>query len=213
MKLYSLPGSPNTRKVLAVSHHLDLNLEIEQLDFLRGDTRKPEFLAINQNGMVPVLEDGSFVLWESNAIMQYLVEKVGGSPIFPTDLKLRTEVLRWQFWELTHFNKAFGTLVFESVIKPQFGMGNAAEDLVSFCLTELARFAPVLEHHLDSRQYLVGDGLTIADYSMVCLEKYRGATAFDWSPFPQINRYLDRIRQSDAWVKADPAAQPHAVAA
>ena len=204
MKLYSLPGSPNSRKVRAVIQHLGLDVETEYLDFARGDTRQPGFLALNPNAMVPVLVDGSFQLWESNAINQYLVEKAGGSSLFSDDPKVRADIARWQFWELAHFNKAFGTLIFENVIKPQFGMGQASPGLVEFCISELSRFAPVLDSHLQGRRYLVGDGLTLADYAMVCLEKYRPVSGFEWSAFPNINRYFDDVRESEAWVKAAP---------
>lgn len=204
MKLYTLPGSPNGRKVVAVIHHLGLAAEIKFLDFASRDTAKPDFLALNPNGMVPVLADGPFRLWESNAINQYLVEKAGGSSLFPRDPYARADIVRWQFWEQAHFNRAFGTLVFESVIKPQYGMGKASEGLVEFCLQEIARFAPVLDGHLKGRSTLVGDDITLADFAMVCLERYRDTTPFDWSPFANINRYFDEIRKTEAWVKAVP---------
>jgi glutathione S-transferase len=202
MKLYILPASPNSRKVLAVIHHLGLKVEIVCLDLASGDTATPEFLALNPNGMVPVLVDGTFRLWESSAINHYLVETAGGSSLFPRDPQIRADITRWQFWEQAHFNKAFGTLVFESVIKPKLGMGEASAGLVDFCLQEIGRFAKVLEAHLRGRSTLVGNDISLADYAMIGLENYRGATPFDWSPFPNINRYFDEIRETDAWVKA-----------
>jgi glutathione S-transferase len=202
MRLYILASSPNSRKVMAVVHHLGLTPEVVYLDFARGDTARSEFLALNPNGMVPVLVDGTFRLWESNAINQYLVAKAGGSSLFPRDPQIRADIARWQFWEQTHFNKAFGTLVFESLIKPKFGMGEASAGLVDFCLREIGRFAQVLEAHLCGRSTVVGEEISLADYAMVCLERYRDATPFDWSPFPNINRYWDAIRETDAWIKA-----------
>ena len=204
MKLYILPSSPNSRKVLAVMHHLGLKLDIVPLDLAGGDLAKPEFLALNPNGMVPVLVDGTFRLWESNAINQYLVEKAGGSSLFPPDPQVRADITRWQFWEQAHFNKAFGTLIFESVIKPKLAMGEASAGLVEFCLREIGRFAKVLEAHLRGRSTLVGNDISLADYAMVCLERYRDATPFDWSPFPNINRYFDEVRKTEAWVKSEP---------
>ncbi len=203
MKLYTLPGSPNSRKVVAVLNHLGMRAEIVALDFSAGDTARPEFLALNPNGMVPVLVDGDVTLWESNAINIYLVEKAGGSSLFPADPQMRADIVRWQFWELAHFNRAFGTLVFEGVIKPKFGMGAPSDGLVAFCLQELDRYAPVLDRRLEGRDTLVGPGVTLADYAMICLEKYRNAIAFDWSAFANINRYFDAIRATDAWTKAD----------
>ena len=215
MKLYIVPTSPNSRKVLAVVHHLGLQPEIANLDFASGDLVQPRFLALNPNGMVPLLVDGAFRLWESNAINQYLVDRSGGSTLFPRDPQVRADIARWQFWEQAHFNKAFGTLIFESLVKPKLGMGEASAGLVEFCLREIGRFANVLEAHLQGRATLVGNDISLADYAMVCLEKYRDATSFDWSPFPNINRYFDSIRETEAWVKAawpQPAAAERALA-
>jgi glutathione S-transferase len=71
--------------------------------------------------------------------------------------------VRWQCWDLAHFNRAFGTLAFETFAKPNLNLGPTDEALVAGALTELARRAPVLERHLENRRYLVGNGITIAD--------------------------------------------------
>ncbi|MBN9243203.1 MAG: glutathione S-transferase family protein [Mesorhizobium sp.] len=202
MQLYTLPASPNSRKALAVIRHLGLDVDVRPLDFARGETRTPAFLALNRNGMVPVLVDGDFVLWESNAICAYLVDRTGGSPLYPRELKVRADINRWLSWEQAHFNRAFGTLVFESIIKPKFGMGEPSRGLVDFCLQETGVRARVLDSHLAGRDTLVGDDITIADYAMVSLENYRDATPFDWTPFANINRYFDAIRSTEAWMKA-----------
>lgn len=209
MKLLTFIGSPNGRKVEAVINHLGIAVEIEHLDFFGGALRTPEYLAINPNGMVPTLVDGDFVLWESNAIMQYLADEAGDDALFPRDPRQRADVARWQCWELAHFNRAFGTIAFEAVAKPKYGLGPTNQALVDMAQTDLARFAPVLERHLASRAVLVGTGLTIADYSMIKLEAYQEALPFDWAPFPGINAYFARLRKIDHWVKT--AASPAAV--
>ena len=202
-------GSPNGRKVEAVIHHLKLTVEVEHHDLLSGELRSPAFKAINPNGTIPVLVDGSFVLWESNAIMQYLADKVPGNNLFPREPQPRADVVRWLCWDLAHFNKAFGTLALETYVKPTFNFGPTNDALVAQAITDLARWAPVLEGHLEKRRYLVGDGITLADYSMIRLESYRTRTPFDWQPYPAINAYFDRARVTDSWAKTappDPAA-------
>jgi glutathione S-transferase len=215
MKLYTLPGSPNSRKVVAVVRHLGLDIPIEQLDFARGDTRHPGFMALNPNAMVPVLEDGPFRLWESGAIMVYLAEITGDASLMPAQPRARADVLRWLFWEQAHFNKAFATLVFEGLIKPRFGMGEPSRGLIDFYLGELGRFARVLETHLEGRRTVTGDALTLADFALVCLESYRTQIDFDWTPFPNVEGYFDRIREEPAWRAANPGVgtKPATVAA
>src|SRR5262249_9043702 len=85
-------------------------IRVEYHDFVAGDLRTADYVALNPNGMVPLLVDGAFRLWESNAIMQYLADKAGSDALFPRDPQKRADVVRWQFWEVAHFNKAFGLL-------------------------------------------------------------------------------------------------------
>jgi glutathione S-transferase len=80
MKIHDFPFSPNCRKVRAVVYELGLEVEFLPVSLFRGASRTPEFLAINPNGRVPVLVDGDFVLWESNAIVSYLAH---GTPLLP----------------------------------------------------------------------------------------------------------------------------------
>lgn len=213
MKLYTLPGSPNGRKVRAVIEHLGLDVSVEPLSFKAGDLRRPVYTALNANMLAPTLVDGDFVLWESNAIAQYLADKAGNDALFPRDLKKRADVVRWQFWELAHFNKAFGTLAFETVAKKALEIGPPNENLVSEAKRSLERFAPVLEAHLAGRHVLVGNGITLADYSVSCLEAYRTLVPFDWSRFPNINAYFDRIHVSEHWARTASPTQATAAKA
>jgi glutathione S-transferase len=201
MKLHIVPGSPNSRKVEAVIHHLGLKLEIQEHNLFAGDLRQASYLALNANARVPTLQDGNFVLWESNAIMQYLADKAGDERLFPRDPQARADVIRWQFWELTHFNRDFGDLAFETVAKPRRGLP-ADSARVAIAQAGLARSAPVLDAHVAQRRYLVGDHVTIADYSMVPLESYRSLVPFDWSPYSHLNQYLDGVSRLEPWVRS-----------
>ena len=77
MKLYGFPRSPNTWKVRAVAAQLAMPLELELVDLTKP--RAPAYLALNPTGRTPTLVDGDFVLWESNAIMQYLASQAPNS--------------------------------------------------------------------------------------------------------------------------------------
>ena len=85
MKLYVTPPSPRAFKVVAVMHHLALDAELAFVDLLHGDHMKPEFAALNPNRKMPVLEDDGFLLWESNAIMQYLASKRPEAGLWPAE--------------------------------------------------------------------------------------------------------------------------------
>src|ERR1700704_5873752 len=102
MKLYGFPPSPNTSKVRAVAAHIGVPLEFEIVDLTKGQSRTPDFLAINPNGRTPVLKDGDFTLWESNAIMQYVAGKKKNT-LWPDDARTRADITRWQCWQLAQW--------------------------------------------------------------------------------------------------------------
>jgi glutathione S-transferase len=204
MELYYVVGSPNCRKVHAVIHRLGLALEFVYLDFFSGELRAPDYRGLNPNAMVPALVDDGFVLWESNAIMQYLADGAPENSLFPRDRKVRADIVRWLCWELAHYNKALGALSFETVAKPGFMGAPPDEATVKWARGELERHAPVLEGHLRGRTYAVGETLTLADYALAHLESFQPATPFDWGRFPNIVAYYERIRADPHWAATAP---------
>lgn len=207
MKLHAIVGSSNSRKVLSVAHHLGIKLDVEYLDVFTGDLQSPDFQRLNPNGMVPVLEDDGFILWESNAIAQYLCDAVPRQRLFPTDRHLRASVVRWQCWELGHYNRALGSLVFETVLKPQLLQMDGDERLIAEATETLPRFVSVLEGVLADRDYLVADELTLADYAVAQFEPYRDLVPFDWQPYPRVNAYYARMSANPHWQASAPTAQ------
>lgn len=207
MRLYSVVGSPNSRKVEAVVNLTGLPVEVSYLDFFTGDLRQPDYLALNPNGMVPTLVDDGLVLWESNAIIQYLADKAGAEALFPTAPARRADIVRWLCWELAHYNRALGVLAFEAVAKPGFGLGATNQPAVAIAQAELGRFAPILEAQMRDRHWIAGDGPTIADIALLHLEGFMPMVPFDWSPFPAIRAYAERIRGLDAWTRTAPPSR------
>ncbi len=203
MKLKYVVGSPNCRKVHAVIDHIGADVELEYLDFFTGDLRADAYTALNPNAMVPTLIDGDFTLWESNAINFYLASQQP-TPLFPDAARSRADIVRWLCWELAHYNRALGLLAFETVAKPAFMKMQPDAAAVEIALRDLQRFAPVLEQHLRSRRFLVGDSVTLADYAVGHLEGFKKMVPFDWSPFPGINAFYDRLADNPHWVATAP---------
>lgn len=210
MILHTVVGSPRGRQVEAVIYHLGLDLEIRIHNLFNGELRSAEYLAVNPNAKVPALVDGDFKLWEAAAITQYLADKAGNEALFPHNARIRADIARWQIWESTHFNEAFGSLTFETLVKAKYNLGPPDRARVETASQNLARFAPVLEEHLRGRRYLVEDRLTIADFSVASCEPYVGHVPFDFGPYPNIRAYFERIRATEAWARAcrSPSARP-----
>jgi glutathione S-transferase len=127
VKLYTFPPSPNARKVAAVVAHLQLtHIEHALIRLQKGEHRQPEYLAINPMGKVPALRDGDLLLWESNAICQYLADRAGDASFFPADPKMRASIARWLFWEAGTWSPVVDVFTHENVRKPMLGMGTAS---------------------------------------------------------------------------------------
>jgi glutathione S-transferase len=197
MRLYALPKSLNSRKVLALIHHLDLPVEIVALSV--DDVQSDTFAAINPNRLAPALVDGDLALWESNAIGIHLAQ---GSTMLPSGPRLQSDMLRWLFWESTHFNKALGTIFFESVVRPQLGWGAGNQALIDDALEQAEKYLAVLDAHLKERPFILGESLSFVDFAVASAEPYRDRIAIDFDRFANLQRHYDFIAELPAWQKA-----------
>lgn len=204
MKLYINKLSPNVRRVRLTAAVLGLKVEEIALDFTKGDHKKPEYLALNPNGAVPTLADGDFVLTESRAIMQYLASKKPESGLLPNDERGRADVTRWQFWDASHFSPQVGTLVFQRMLKPMFGMGEPDAAKIEEALVNFRRYAAVLEQHLHGKAYVLGAALTLADLTLASTLMYAKQVDLPLAEFPQIQAWSSRIAELEAWQQTNP---------
>ncbi|TGQ20494.1 glutathione S-transferase, partial [Mesorhizobium sp. M00.F.Ca.ET.216.01.1.1] len=92
MKILGKASSINVRKVLWTCSELQLPFEREDWGAGFKDPNDAEFLALNPNGLVPVLKDGDFVLWESNSIIRYLASRYGGERLYPSEPVARAKI-------------------------------------------------------------------------------------------------------------------------
>ena len=204
MKLHYHPRSPNSIPVLAVAHHLGIHLDLQEVNLLAGDQRKPDFLRLNPNGKVPTLEDGDFRLWESNAIMQYIASKKPNNSLWPQDERVRADISRWQFWRMGDWGKATATLVWENLIKKWVTGGDPDPEEVKRGEELFHGVATILNGHLQSRNYLVGSEVTLADFSVAAFMVYAEPCRFPLDRYNQIRSWYARIEKLDAWQKTAP---------
>lgn len=205
MKLYHFPISPNSRRAIAVLHHLGLECELHTVNLVKGEQMQPAFLKLNPNHMIPALIDGDFVLWESNAIMQYLCSKVPDNSLLPTDPKTHADIVRWQFWQTAHFGRACGVFIFEHIIKSALNLGEPDDQELAKATDSFHRFAKILEDHLTGRDWLVGDTLTLADFSVGSFLDLAAMAHYPIAGYSEISRWYKAIEQIPAWQSSAPA--------
>jgi glutathione S-transferase len=194
MKIYDFPFSPNCRKVRAVVYELGLQAEFLPVSLFKAESRTPQFLTINPNGRVPVLVDGDFVLWESNAIVSYLAH---GTTLMPTQRRERAEVERWTDWQLAHLGPAIRTVAFERVVKPMTGRGQADAAAIDAAAADYATFSGVLDTSLGSKEYVAGR-LSVADFVLASVYSLAATVGLETAPFPRVNAWLGRVLARDS---------------
>ena len=165
MKIYDFPLSPNCRKVRAIVYELGLKVDFSPVNLFKGEQRTPEVAALNPNARVPILVDGDFVLWESNAIASYLAE---GTHLMPTTRRERADVERWGDWQLAHLGPAISKVAFQRLVKPMTGQGQPDAAVVAEGTADYAKFTAVLEASLGQREYVAGR-LSIADFILASM--------------------------------------------
>jgi glutathione S-transferase len=197
MKLYGFPPSPNTWKVRAVAAHLGVALDLEFIDLTKP--RTAAYLALNPTGRTPTLVDGDFVLWEANAIMQYLVAR-SANALWPNDARARADIMRWQSWQLAHWSKeGCEPLIFQRLVKKFLNLG-APDDAILAKGTEcFNREARVLDAHLSKQPYLVGNGVTLADFSVAAPLFYAKEAELPLAPYSHVRDWFGRVSALPAW--------------
>jgi glutathione S-transferase len=202
MKLHVFPPSPRAAKVTSLADHLGLAYETCLVDLFKGEQRSPGFAALNANQRMPVLEDGDFVLWESNAILAYLASKKPESGMWPSDARAQADALRWMTWEAAHWMPACAILAFQRVVKKMAGQGDADPVEVEKGLADFQRLAPVLDGHLRSRKWMLGDRLTVADFCIAGSLAMAEVAQFPLDGYGAITDWYRRFGELPAWKRA-----------
>ncbi len=204
MKLVGFPPSPNTWKVRAVAAHLGIPLEFEFVDLTKGQSHTPDYLAINPTGRTPTLIDGDLKLWESTAIMQYLASQKPNL-LWPDDAGARADIMRWQSWALTHFNnEGCEPLLFQRLVKQILNLGPPDEAIVAKGLECFNKEAAMLDAHLAKQSYLVGNDVTLADFSVAAPLFYAERAGLPLASYPNVKDWFARVSALPCWKETAP---------
>lgn len=204
MKLYGFAPSPNTWQVRALAAHIGVALDFVALDFVKGDTKTPAFLAINPTGRTPALVDGDFKLWETMAIMQYVAGKKA-NPLWPDDARTRADITRWQSWNLAHWTTdAWMPVLRERNVKAMLNLGPADKAIVAKGVEAYGKEAAMLDAHLSRQTYLVGNTLTIADFAVSSALFYAKEAQLSLAPYAAIRGWSERVMALPCWDETAP---------
>jgi len=197
--LYSMRRSGNCYKVRLGLAQLDIPHELIEIDILKGETRTPEFLAMNPSGHVPLLEVAPRrYIAESNAILWYIA---GHGPLVPDDRADRAEMLQWMFFEQHSLEPNLGAAYFWlTLVKGGRELqSHAMEDWME----EGYRALGVMEKHLATRPFFAADRYTIADIALYGYTHVAHQCDYDLGGFPAVRAWLKRVAEQQNHVTMD----------
>ena len=190
IRLYDYLPSGNGYKVRLLLTQLAVPFERIELNIIKGETRTPEFLRKFPNGRIPAVElDDGKLLFESNAIISYFAV---GTPFLPADSFQRAQVLQWLFFE-QYSHEPYIASVRYLVIHPD------VQDPRRPILDTLMRprgydALRVMEGHLKSREWFVGERYSVADIALYAYTHVATEGGFDLAGYPAVRAWLERVK-------------------
>jgi glutathione S-transferase len=199
LKILGKSSSINVRKVLWTCAEIGLPYELEQWGSGAQTTNTAYFLALNPNGMVPVIVDDGQSLWESNSICRYLASKHQRTDLLPQEAMKRAQVEKWMDWQATELNNAwryaFMALVRQSAAhRDSIALENSA--------AEWNRHMHLLDAQLDSTDaYANGATFTLADIVLGLSVHRWMSTPIERPQLPAVVAYYERLSQRDGFMQ------------
>jgi glutathione S-transferase len=198
LTLFDYLDSGNGYKIRLLLTQLHTPFDYVEKDIMKGETRTPEFLARNPNGRIPVLEleDGRFIA-ESNAILWYLAE---GTAFLPESRIAHAEVLQWMFFEQYSHEPYVATPRF---IVRHLAPEHARQKDVPALLERGRAALTVMEGHLKTHAFFVGDKYSIADIALYAYTHVAEDGGHDLAPYPAVRAWLARVAALPDYVALD----------
>jgi len=190
IELYFTPGSPGCRSVLMLLRELDLEVELVKLDmYQKYEHRKPWFVRMNPQHTVPTLNDNGFILWESRAILQYLVSKYGShkSELYPVDPERRANVDKLLFFDIGSLYKSL-----VDYFHPQLMSGAEADQRKGNAFKQALDY---LDLFLENNRYVSGDHLTIADFSILGSVTQLEGMDYRITSYGNLYKWVERLKK------------------
>ena len=174
LKLWGRVNSSNVKKVRWTCAELDIPYERVDAGLHFGVVNSDEYRAMNPNGMIPVIDDDGFVLWESNAIVRYLCAKYPKAPFWPDDLHVRGAADRWMDFQQGTMGPALGPPFMQLVRQPEREWDM---EMIRRNVAKSGEIWQIVDRQLGQTKWLAGDDFTMGDVPL-------GILAYTWMELP-----------------------------
>ena len=201
MELLLDPRTVNSRKVLAGLKLVGADYTVKKYDYFQAEQKSPEFVAINPNAAFPALRDGDFILWESNAILQYAAEKVDNTSAYPSEIETRADINRWLLWESSSWFGSCYVYLVENCVKPLLG-DTTDQNVLANEEENFHKLATILDSRLTNSKFLCGDEPTIADVAIAAPMHLHGWAKLPLGNHSNLVRWMtENIEQCSWWME------------
>jgi glutathione S-transferase len=203
MKVYGHPMSTCTRKVLTTLAEKGHEAQFVLVDLMKGEQKSPAHVARQPFGVVPVLEDEGFSLYESRAIIRYLDAKLPGTSLTPSTLQARGRMEQWMSVEQSYFTPHVMAIVTEMLMKAMRGGGKPDMEKVSKAREQVAKTLDILDRTLLTQAHLAGDSFSLADITwMPYVEYLFPSQSGDLiTSRPHVSAWWQRVSTRPSWKK------------
>lgn len=192
LRIWGRNNSVNVQKVLWTCEEIGLPYERIDAGGQFGEVNTSQYRNLNPNGLVPTIEDEGFVLWESNAIVRYLVARHSAGKLWPENLKVRGEADKWMDWMNSMFWPNFRPLFWNLVRTP---VDERDQKAMNESLQKTGEILGYLDAHLKSHAYIAGKALTMGDIPMGCAIWRWMALPIERPSHPNLRRWFELLTQ------------------
>jgi len=199
LRILGRASSINVRKVLWTCHEVGARYLREDWGSGFRATDTPDFLAMNPNGQIPVVQVGDGFLWESNTICRYLASSFGRPDLLPNDPWERAQIEKWMDWQATELNGAW-RYAFLALVRDDPAC--ADPDQIEASIRDWNREMGILEQHLSHTAGFVGGGVfSLADIVLGLSVNRWFMTPMERPDYPAVTSYYDRLSQRPAFIE------------
>ena len=200
LKIWGRKNSSNVRKALWIAEELGLDYESLNAGGAFGVIDQPEYLAKNPNGVVPMIEDGEFVLWESNTIVRYLAAQYApDSALCPASAKARAQAEKWMDWATSTLAGPFRP-VFWGVVRTPAEQRDWTQ--INNAVTQVERLLGIVDAALARQPYLSGDEFGVGDIPLGCFAYAWFEMPIERTELPHLKAWYERLQARPAFQKA-----------
>lgn len=196
LKIWGRNTSSNVQKAMWAVGEVSLEYERFDIGGTFGKNREPAYLAMNPNGLVPTLQDGDFILWESNAIARYLAREYGAGKLEPSDPKARARAGQWMDWQLSVVGPAIFASFWGLIRTPEEKRDLAAIAASQSKTTEAMK---ILDAQLGRTAFVAGDQFSMGDIPVGVMAYRFRQLCPDRPELPNLERWYAELQKRKAF--------------